>query len=184
MSDFFCSLVGEALSEVSQNAWQFYSQVGYISATWPWARPLPAAQNGSGKGHGKFQNRGHARAHARAPQDPKPCFPRNPAILLHGLKESSRKKLLNALVKSNFQCRFVEKQGKNMLPKVRVAADSKLCCPLPVFRLQRIPNHASLPAVPSLQLDSISPQSKTTSDPHHVYTRGVLHPTLDSFQCR
>ena len=56
--------------------------------------------------------------------------------------------LLNALVKSIFRCRFVEKRAKNMLPKVRVAADSKLCYPLASFRPRRIPNLASLLAVP------------------------------------
>ena len=35
-----------------------------------------------------------------------------------------------------------------MLPRVRVAADSKLCCPLASFRPRRIPNLASLLAVP------------------------------------
>ena len=57
---------------------------------------------------------------------------------------------LNGLVKSILRCTFVEQRAKNMLPKVRVAADSKLCCPLAVFRLQRMPNHASLPAVPTV----------------------------------
>ena len=57
--------------------------------------------------------------------------------------------LLNALVKSIFRCKIDEKRAKNMLPKVRVAADSKLCCPLASFRPRRIPNLASLIAVPS-----------------------------------
>ena len=32
---------------------------------------------------------------------------------------------------------------------IRVVADSKLCCPLAAFRFRRIPNLASLVAVPS-----------------------------------
>ena len=99
-----------------------------------------------GKGHGQFQTLWSL----RAPQEPQACFPRNPAILLHCLKESSRKMFLNTLVKSMLRCKFVEKRAKNMLPKVRVAANSKVCCPLAVFRLQQIPNHASLPAVPTV----------------------------------
>ena len=55
--------------------------------------------------------------------------------------------LSNALVKSIFRCKCVEKQAKNMLPKVRVTAGSKLCCPLASFRPQRIPNLASRVAV-------------------------------------
>ena len=103
--------------------------------------PLQASH---GKGRGKFQTLWSL----RAPQEPQVCFPRNRAILLHCLKESSRKKVLNALVKSIFRCRFVEKRAKDMLLKVRVAADSKLCCPLAPFRPRRIPNLASLLAVP------------------------------------
>ena len=56
--------------------------------------------------------------------------------------------VLNALVKLIFRCKFVEERAKSMLPKVRVAADSKLCCPLASFRPQRIPNLASVIAVP------------------------------------
>ena len=56
--------------------------------------------------------------------------------------------VLNALVKSIFRCTFIEKRAKNMLPKVRGAADSKVCCPLASFRPLRIPNLASLLAVP------------------------------------
>ena len=82
------------------------------------------------------------------PPEPQACFPRNPAILLHCLNESSRKKLLNALVESIFRCKIVEKRPKNMLPKVRVAADSKLCCILASFCHRRIPNLASLLTVP------------------------------------
>ena len=55
---------------------------------------------------------------------------------------------LNAFVKSIFRCKFVEKRIENVLPKVRVAADSKVCCPLAAFRPRQIPNLASPVAVP------------------------------------
>ena len=84
-----------------------------------------------------------------------PRTPRTPGILMHCLKESSRKKLLNALVKSVFWCEFIEKRAKNIADlrrlsrrgSVRVAADSKLCCPLASSRPWWIPNLASLLAV-------------------------------------
>ena len=47
-----------------------------------------------------------------------------------------------------FRCKVFEKRAKDMLPKVRVAADSKLCCPSASFRPRRIPSLASLTAVP------------------------------------
>ena len=70
-----------------------YSQVGYIRATWPWARPLPAAlKSGSGEGHGKFQAlwplaslaRGRALAHAQAGARARSCaraLPKHPKPL-------------------------------------------------------------------------------------------------------
>ena len=103
-----------------------------MRATWPWARLLPvtllkALFNVSGKFQALWplaslaRGRAHAWAGARArapPKHPKPCFPRYPAILLHGLKESSRKKILNAWVKSIFRCKCVNKGVKNMPHKV------------------------------------------------------------------
>ena len=71
-----------------------------------------------GKERGKFQtlwplasrSRGRARRRARAP----PRIPRNAAILLHCLKESSLNMVLNALVKSIFRSKFVQKRAKHM----------------------------------------------------------------------
>ena len=100
-----------------------YSQVGSIRATWPWAGPLPAAfENSPGKGCGKFQTL----------QPLAPCFPRIPAILLHGLKELSRKKLLNAQVKSNFRCKSVENRTNKLLT-------SAICGSMVVDRFRRWP---------------------------------------------
>ena len=90
-----------------------------------------------------------ARAGAHTGVRAPPRTQRNPAILLQCLKELSQKMLSNALVKSIFRCKFIEKRAKNMLPKVRVAANSKLCCPLASCRPRRIPNLASLIVVPS-----------------------------------
>ena len=92
-----------------------------------------------GKGRGTYQTLWSL----RAPEEPQACFPRNPAILLHCLKESSRKKLLNALVRSICRCEFVENDPKTrflrwgplrfqtLRPLVRFSspADSKLCGP-------------------------------------------------------
>ena len=99
-----------------------------------------------------------ARAKARARTQ------RNPAILLHSLRESSRKKVFECIGSIHFSpyiCRRTSQKHRwtsiapvsssapwLKLPKVRVAADSKLCCPLASFRPRRIPNLASLVAVP------------------------------------
>ena len=78
-----------------------------------------------GKGRGKFQtlrplaSRSRARAGVRAP----PRTPRNPAILLHSLKEFPRHMFLNALVKSIFRCTLVEKRVEN------IAGSSSHLCP-------------------------------------------------------
>ena len=77
-----------------------------MMATWPWARLLLLDLiNGSFKVRGKFRALCASASRARHPKHPKHCFPRNPRILLHSTKESSRKKLLNAMIKSI--CRFV-----------------------------------------------------------------------------
>ena len=77
-------------------------------------------------------------------------FPRESSGFAALLKRIIAKKAFECIGQIIVRCKFVEKRAKNMLPKVRVAADSKLCCPLASFRPRRSPNLASsLIAVPS-----------------------------------
>ena len=99
-----------------------YGQVGSIRATWPWARLLPPDLiHSSFEVRGKFQALRPLAPRARPPKHTKRCFPRNPETLLHCLEESSRKKLLNTLVKSICHCECVEQQVKNRFPKIESA---------------------------------------------------------------
>ena len=71
--------------------------------------------DGSCKVSGKFQALLTLVSRSRArPKHPERCFPRNPAIWLHGLKKLSRMQLLNTLFNSIFRCQFVEKRARNI----------------------------------------------------------------------
>ena len=129
-------LIVSSSPQVSYSLGGWYSQAGYVRSPWPWARFLVLAADlidAFVKISGKSQVLLTLVSRARAPKHPKRCFSRNAAILLHGLKESLRKKLLNALVKSCFRCTCFEERAKNMLPKVgpggilRLASLSPFC---------------------------------------------------------
>ena len=120
-----------------------------------------------GKGSGKFQtlwslasrSRRRARSRARAPQEPKgiqrfccialknrceKCFRMHWSnqFFAVNLLKNKPKQLLTSIPTMSSSTPWLK------LPQVSVAADSKLCFPLASFRFRRIPNLASLLAVP------------------------------------
>ena len=96
-----------------------YSQVGCARATWPWARPLPAALN-----NGSVEGRRMPKPWARAPQEHQAQFPKISSDFVAWLERIVAKKAFECIGQINFSVYICRKTSQK-----HCLQDSKTCSP-------------------------------------------------------